>query len=146
MKKTIIANFGGGTQGKSGTIKKIIKLILNKYPNALTNPPKISYHGDVKVIIEIDNIKIGIESQGDPNSRIFKSLKEFASINCDLIICATRTSGATVNAVYSLRKSHDYDIIWVTNYRSANKDTELLNELSANHILELVEKLIKNTI
>ena len=146
MKKTVIANFGGATQGKSGTIKKIIKLILNKYPDALTNPLKISYHGDVKVIIQIDNIKIGIESQGDPNSRIFKSLKEFASIDCDLIICATRTAGATVNAVRSLRKSHNYDIVWVTNYRSANKDIEALNELSANHILELVERLINNSI
>lgn len=146
MKKTVIANSGGAKQGKSGTIKKIIQLILDKYPNAKTNPLKISYHGDVKVLIEIDNIKIGIESQGDPNSRIFESLKKFASVDCDLIICATRTSGATVKAVNSLRKSHGYDIIWVTNYRSANKDTELLNELSANHILELVERLINNTI
>ena len=95
-------------------------------------------------IITIDKIKIGIESQGDPNSRLFESLKEFVKINCDLIICSTRTSGATVGAVSALYASDNYDIIWVTNYRSNEKNQDTLNNFSARQIFELIQNLLTN--
>jgi len=55
---------------------------------------------DIKIIMS--NIKghtVGIESQGDPNSRLQQSLQDFYNAGCDIIICATRTAGMTVRWV-----------------------------------------------
>ncbi len=146
MKKSIIANWGHARQGKSDTVRRVLQLLLDAYPNAITIPATIDFSGDVKVIIQIDGIKIGIESQGDPNSRLFESLVEFSKINCDLILCSTRTSGATVNAVSALHRTDNYEIIWATNYRSDTKNQKSLNELSANQIFELIQNLLTNKI
>jgi len=147
MKKTIIANSGREKQGKSETVKRIIKKIIEKYPDAKIDPSSIDFSaGDVNVIITIDKITIGIESQGDPNSRLPKSLNDFASKGCDLIICSTRTSGETVGAVHKLEKSHGYCTIWASNLRSIGYDQRQLNKLSANHLFELVEIILANNI
>lgn len=139
MKKTVFANWGSAGQGKSSTVKEIAKLILNNYPTATTDPVTIDYTYDIRVIITIGKIKIGVESQGDPNSRLFDSLKYFVKVNCDIIICSTRTSGSTVEAVNELYSKHGYDNVWVTNYRSNEKNQDLLNEISAKHIFELIQ-------
>ncbi len=146
MKKTVIVNWGHSNQGKSDTIKKIAEEIIKNYPNAILNPLVIDFSADIKVIITLENVKIGIESQGDPNSRIFSSLKEFAQENCDLIICTTRTSGATVEAVKDIKSEFNYEIIWTTNYRSNDINHNSLNYFYAGQIFELIQNLINNKI
>lgn len=136
--KTLIAIWGPSNQGKSGTINKIIEEVIKRFPRALI---EIIEDGvDKKVIIILDKIKIGIESQGDPGSRLEESLKDFVKIKCDIIICATRTGGSTVNAVIALENT--YDIVWITNYRSNKKDQGALNQLSANQITDYIITLI----
>ncbi len=146
MKKTIFANWGHAQQGKSDTIKRIVQEILATYPTATTSPSTINFSGDIQVVITIGQISIGIESQGDPNSRLFESLKMFSSANCDIIICSTRTSGRTVGAVSALHYSHGYDIVWVTNHRSNEKNQTILNDISAKHFFTLVQQVMAGTL
>lgn len=146
MKKTIFANWGPSEQGKSDTVKRIAKEILAAFPTATTLPTAINFSSDIQVIITIGKITIGIESQGDPNSRLFESLESFSTDNCDIIICSTRTSGGTVDAVSALHSSHGYDIVWVTNHRSMEKSQETLNDISAKHIFTLVRQVIAGTL
>lgn len=63
--------------GKTNTIKLFSKLLQEKYPDTilLDYYPHTPY--DIKIIFGIGKVKIGIESQGDPNSRLCKSLEEF---------------------------------------------------------------------
>lgn len=98
-KKTVLANWGTANQGKSDTIKRIAKLIIANYPNAIIDIQIGDWLADIKILITIGQIIIGIESQGDPNSRQEESLINFEKLNCDLIICATRTYGSTVESV-----------------------------------------------
>ena len=142
MKKTIFANWGQAGQGKSDTVKRIAQEILTTYTTATTSPTTINFSGDIQVIITIGKVTIGIESQGDPNSRLFASLKKFSLANCDIIICSTRTSGGTVDAVSALHTSHGYEIVWVTNYRSSEKNKSTLNDISAKHIFTLVQQIL----
>ena len=142
MKKVVFANWGTAQQGKSSTIKKVAAKILNFYPSAVTNPSTIDFSADIEVVITIGKIRIGVESQGDPNSRLLKSLENFVKLNCDIIICSTRTSGLTANAVNELYSKHGYDNVWVTNYRSNQKDKDKLNDISAKHIFDLVQNAI----
>jgi hypothetical protein len=146
MKKTIFANWGHADQGKSDTVKRIAQIILATYPTATTSHTTINYLSDIRVIITIGKVTIGIESQGDPNSELFESLKMFSSANCDIIICSTRTSGRTVDAVNALHSSHGYDIVWVTNHRSNEKSQSTLNVISAKHIFTLVQQVMAGTI
>lgn len=146
MKKTVFANWGHAQQGKSDTVKRIAQEIINAYPTAITDPATIDYSKDIQVVISIKDIKIGIESQGDPNSRLFKSLAKFSTENCNVIVCSTRTYGATVDAVGALHASHGYDIIWVTNHRSNEKNKALLNDISAKHICTLIQQVLSDTL
>jgi hypothetical protein len=146
MKKTIFANWGHARQGKSDTVKRIAQEILTNFPTATSFPTTINFSGDIQVIINIGKVKIGIESEGDPNGRLFESLEMFSSANCDIIICSTRTSGGTVDAVSALHSSHGYDIVWVTNHRSNEKSQSTINDISAKHIFTLTQLLMAGTL
>lgn len=140
MIKNILTIFGPASQGKSTTIKNLIPLFEESFPDAKFNWIINNY--DIKLIIEIGNKKIGIESQGDPNSRLEDSISSFAvTEKCDLIICASRSRGKTVNIVETVAIENDYEVIWVTNYRTGLNQS-LLNEMSANHIFQLIKTLI----
>ncbi len=105
----IVALSGVGNSGKTTTINEVFTLLQSKYPAAITNI--IIQRVDIKVIMTINGKKVGIESQGDPNSRLEKSLACFVNANCDVIICATRTSGMTVDWVNNYKSTHKIDFI-----------------------------------
>jgi Cdc6-like AAA superfamily ATPase len=107
--KSVFALYGPTNVGKSTTIKKVFALLTDAYPNApiqTLNPPGI----DITIIIEINGIFVGIESQGDPNGRLGESIKRFKKALCSIIVCATRTRGGTVTIVESLQP--DFSVVW----------------------------------
>ena len=53
---------------------------------------------------------VGIETQGDPNSRLGESLELFKKAKCSIIICATRTRRGTVTAVENLQP--EFKVVW----------------------------------
>ena len=87
MKNKLFALTGKYDSGKTSTIKLVYNILQEKF-----NLQKIDDKNDIKVIIEINGVKIGIESEGDPQSegggRLKDSLKEFVSSNCQIIICS----------------------------------------------------------
>jgi hypothetical protein len=54
----------------------------------------------------VNGLAVGIESQGDPNSRLKRSLPAFAAAKCDIIFCACRTSGMTVDWINALSAAY----------------------------------------
>ena len=112
MKKIVFANCGAGNQGKSSSVKEVYNLLNSKYK------AKLLIGGvDVKATIQINGFLVGIESQGDPNSRMFQSLKDFVNMGCDIIVCACRSSGSTRKKVESLANL-GYQIVWTQNDRT----------------------------
>lgn len=109
---------GPGNCGKSTTLIYLHQALQAKYPAVTT---QVLHHGtrDITVIMDgVNGLKVGIESQGDPGSRLLQSLTTFATAKCDIIFCACRTSGMTVGWVNSL--AHAYTIHFVTKNRAAN--------------------------
>lgn len=107
--KHISALYGSANVGKSTTLKKVFALLTAAYPTApvqTLNPPG----ADITFIIEINGILVGIESQGDPNSRLAASLERFKKAKCVIIICATRNWGGTVRIVEALQP--EFAIAW----------------------------------
>lgn len=105
MKKIVIALRGVANQGKSSSIKEAYNLIRQSFSiDSITH--EIS-GADIRAVLTVGNIKIGIESQGDPSSRLVESLKLFLSLDCQIIICTTRTRGSTVDAVQDLKPTYE---------------------------------------
>ncbi|HYJ85833.1 MAG TPA: hypothetical protein VEW46_07255 [Pyrinomonadaceae bacterium] len=101
MKKAI-ALTGTERKGKSTTIRKAYDLLIAKYPNASVEHAPGRWGIDIKVVVRIGEVKIGIESRGDPGSALTESLNEFVRIGCIVIVCARRTSGRLFDAVNNL--------------------------------------------
>jgi hypothetical protein len=135
MKDTIFAVRGKANIGKTPTIKYIYEFLKEKYPNAVIN--EIILSTDIKIIIIIENILVGIESEGDPNGRLEKSLADFVKNNYNIIICGARTRGMTNDWIK--KYSNKFDIKWIKKAISENKINE--DKDNRNQAMEIVEKI-----
>lgn len=140
MQKKLIAISGTAGTGKSPSVRAIVNNIQTYFPQATIEI--LIPDGDIKVLVKIGEIIVGIESQGDPNSRLQESLLYFNEQNCDIIICASRTSGMTVDWIDNMFSKYNYEIIWTSNYFSNELSSEFLNNIFAESILQLIKKLI----
>jgi hypothetical protein len=137
--KTVIALSGPPDTGKSATVKKVYELLKAKHPNAPVTHEIVNH--DVRAIININGHSIGIESQGDPGSRIFTSISLFAREECEFIVCATRTRGQTVEVIENLKSQ--YNIKWIQKLRESNKaQHEQINNALASDIFKQIQTLI----
>ena len=126
--------------GKSSTIKNIFGLLKMAYP---TTPIKHLHSpgADISLIMKINDVLIGIESQGDPNSRLAESLQRFKKEKCNIIVCTTRNWGGTVFAVESLKP--EFIIIW--HHKKAEPIIKLQdrrNKVLARIIFNKIKKLL----
>lgn len=144
MNNTIIAIHGRANEGKSETIKKVCELILETYPNAKPSKENLNYSGDINLTIIIGRIKIGFESQGDPNSRMIydKTVEKLAKEKCNIIVCATRTGGMTVKQVDKIADMYDYHTLWISSYWSPSLNHNVLNRQAAESIITIIKGLI----
>lgn len=146
MNKLVIANSNIAEQGKSSSIIEVFNQLSKKYP---TNVKILEDDYDIKAIVIVKGVKIGIESQGDPGSRLETSMKYFVSQDCKIIVAACRTKWDTYNTIASLNQ-HGYDIIWATNDVFCDKENNLaikyLNKKYAKHVIKLIEDRINGNI
>ncbi|HRJ35704.1 MAG TPA: hypothetical protein PK610_06935, partial [Flavobacteriales bacterium] len=106
-------------------------------------PTTISSTGDFRLVVEINGIIIGIESQGDPNTNLQNRLIDLAdNFHCEIILCSSRTRGDTVFAVDNLANTRGFQTIWTSTYQIANTaNHNLVNRLKAKHLLDLLQGL-----
>lgn len=149
MNKTIICNRGTSDKGKSASVKRTRQLILDTFPDA-TERIFVS-NGDVKTIITIGELFIGIESEGDPNSRLTRErLVDFVP-ECQIILCTSRTKGEPFEVVREVARTNNYRLLWVTNHRNNNQSrsdenkqlNRELNQQSAESFLQLIQSIIR---
>ena len=150
MQNTIFVLQGKANIGKTQTIKEIYNLLQNKYFNTETTnyiepvaPHFDMFGADIKTILRINNINIGFESQGDPNSRLDDSLKFFIEKECQIIVCAARTRGMTNDWIKEY--SNKFKIEWIQKNISDNKNNEKKeNQEQAQEIANTISILISN--
>jgi hypothetical protein len=143
MDRTIICNWGSSGQGKSASIRRTYELLMQAFPSA--EEQVLESIGDISVIVTIGNIRIGIESQGDPDSRLTRERLGPFVPHCDIILCAARSRGQTVWIVNDVATNNDYRLIWVNNHRSSDTQSPIntdLNNLSAQSFLTLITQIM----
>ncbi|PWJ34778.1 hypothetical protein [Fibrobacter succinogenes] len=131
--KKIVALKGSENKGKSETLRIVIQKIREKYSSALYTPFEQDDKDEKCVFENLNGMKIGIETQGDPGYRLPKSLQDFAQMLCNVIICACRTKGSTVDAIKLYR--NDYEIAYIK--KTVSKiDFKQANEYDADRIIK----------
>ena len=123
----IIALQGPGNSGKTSTLIRVLEDLQAKYPTATLH----AFHGatiDIKIVLcGVNGKTVGIESQGDPGSRLQQSLPDLLAAKCDVIFCACRTRGATVDWVSACMPPHKVQFVQQTRtsrgHASANSAT-----------------------
>jgi hypothetical protein len=143
--KTVFALSGVAECGKSETIRLLFEQLSTQFDFEFIGEQINPETGDIRVVIKINGVLIGIESQGDPNSRLFASLKIFIEIDVRIIICATRTRGATVWAVQDLKKE-GFTLNWTDKQKLqglSKQEYTAKNLEIANEILDKIKPLIQ---
>lgn len=143
--KTILSVWNSSSKGKTETIRELAKLLLSTYP-AFTPVKPSSVHipkkGDFILVIDINGIIVGIVSQGDPGTGLKAKLEDLIdTYQCDIIICATRTRGDTVETVKKMAWQKKYDVIRTSTYQVSQDHRGLANQLKARHLLSLLQGL-----
>ena len=140
--KHIIGLYGRAESGKTPTVKKVFRMLQTEYPeHAVIFEPTTSY--DAKGIFFVGNAKVGVEGQGDPNGRqVDRSIAEFVSIGCDIILVSSRNFGMTVDAIDRYRDI--YTIDWVPRMirnRFNIKECERANRTQATELMNMIEQI-----
>jgi len=138
--KTIICYWGNAEIGKTSAIRKVWEKL-----NLAKLPPRHTSGNDICAILPFCNASVGIASQGDPNSLQSTWLKYLYDENCEIIICASRTKGDTVNTVEHLARTGGYTLVWLSPLSSAAPiNLDLLNDLTADMVIELIRKCLNS--
>jgi hypothetical protein len=61
---------------------------------------------------------------------------------CDIIICATRTGGKTVNKVDEIANKYDYHTLWISSFFSPHLDKNVLNRMASENVINIIKSLI----
>lgn len=135
--KTLLALRGAANRGKSASLCRLIEMIRAAYPAAIFEEKR--YKVDITLIVTIGGAKIGIETQGDPNSRLYTSLERFIELECQVIVCACRSYGATVNIV-SAAGASGYQIKWFEKQKNENpREHAAANEAMARELFAALQ-------
>jgi ABC-type phosphate transport system ATPase subunit len=139
--KKVFALTGTTNTGKSTTIRTVYELLRAKYPDAKEEGGAKLNRVDIKVVLTINGVKIGIESQGDPDkkSRLAQSLKEFVESGCSIIVCARRTKRRTFEIVEDLR-TKGYEILRIDMLKTPDPSSS--NQKAAEGIVSQIGELL----
>lgn len=138
MKKAIALK-GKAKIGKSQTLRTVDELLRVKYPGAIVEH-EYRTRAEVRAVLNINGVIIGIETTGENIKRINESFDLFVNLGCEVIICATRTTGKTVTAVNALP---GYEVVWLAQRAQSNPIEQVLGNLAmARQIVEETEKSI----
>jgi hypothetical protein len=102
--------------GKSSTIKDVFFLLMKKYKTMKIKSFTINPNcNDITVQIVINELLIGIETEGDPDSCLESSLNDFDKANCNIIFCPASTPyNITKELIYHHRPKYEIITRWQT--------------------------------
>lgn len=140
MGKHIICDFARSDWGKSQTLLHVIDFLKEEIA------PKTEIlidNYDKYAVFEINKKIIVVITQGDPNSHQEECLNNAVKENADIIVCASRTRGNTVDCIYKTAEK-GYDIIWFGNFYADDKNLQCVryfSDIMADAIVKLILKL-----
>lgn len=154
MKKLFIYDSQPRKVGKSRSIKAIFHEMKHRRDmgkiafryDILEGSDEFSNEDDLKVLIYYRDVTIGLESRGDPNSRLVNSIDEFVNqYGCDIIICACRTKGRDVSIAKAMCRQAGYTFMPAPHFVVRKQDKQFyycLAEHYADSVIAAIDKWI----
>ncbi|WP_421751085.1 hypothetical protein [Croceimicrobium sp.] len=142
MTKTIIALWGTANVGKSMTLARLGRQLQRSGAITQADVKREEY----RAIFNYQSHIIGLQTYGDFVHVVDKGLNEFLKENCDIIVIASKSYGATVDALGAFAGSHGYRLIWASPYQVRDRSiaTDRINEYCARHLFNIINDTIAN--
>lgn len=137
--KTAICIWGTAQIGKTSVIKEVFRKVTHHHQPLIYRYRE--YGPDIFAIVDLASGRIGIASMGDPESAQQECLDDLVQSSCDIIVCASRTKGSTVRALYQLKEENGYNLIWTSPFSSKDVDPEKLNDVFSDSVIELIKRI-----
>ena len=139
MNKTMICLYAKKNSGKTTALKRLF------YEELKGEKVIVEKGNDIVGIVKLGDVIIGVSSQGDPWSNE-EGIEALVKENCDIIVCAARTSGSTTEVVGSY--GEDYNLFWVAPLRieSGLPITDTLYQQCQEHTAHFIMQLISQII
>lgn len=132
--KVIICMQGKANIGKTHTLRKVYEK-LNSHEKTILEQP----NDDIYATIKMGDFLIGIATQGDPMSGLKERLNELMQKSCDIIVCASRSKGYTVDDVENSALQNGYSLIWSSPFVTEDKTLrETCQDYMAQSIINLI--------
>jgi len=150
MQKMILCLYGHINSGKTGTIKLAFDRFKDCHPNAHVENLKPENNGDdILVKVETKVANVGFSSEGDDVEQIENDLNTLRNANCDIVVCAARARGVTLDKVkfddeYLRRRMTTCAFEWWSGEPGLECYREKCNNAVADLIVEFVGKHIAN--
>ncbi|MDR1803485.1 MAG: hypothetical protein LBQ94_07750 [Treponema sp.] len=134
----IYALQGKGNTGKTATIKLVYENLKTKSPSAqIQNMFPLRRGKEITIILTgINGETIGIESSGDYEEIVEKSLIIFEKAGCTIIFCACRTKGGTVDCIKRHTRYTPHFIRQETDPRYNKSQQDQNNDLMAKILIK----------
>lgn len=150
MKKTIIANFGEGDTGKTGSILLVYdKLRMVAEGNPVYREPDKKNSKDVCAWLTINRVRVGIASDGDTQAIVRDNLNFLTKAGCQIILTACRSNHDSLVLLNEYKNEYKYRIWRTSNARIYENGTNprvtpkgiqtRFNENWATEIANLIE-------
>ncbi len=136
--KTILALQGRGKTGKTTTIRLLRNKLIRR--GFVSIYPLFRNTNDFVDILQRGRVKVGVTTQGDLYRIIKTNLNILESYDCDVMICACRTKGRTINAVTEYKKYERTIIPKLTG--NTLRLRRRCNNIDAKYLLESVLEIL----
>ena len=114
MKQHLFALYGRGASGKTTTIKCACKLFADNAGAGIEGwDGQIDNNEDIVCFVETNGVRVGFSSGGDTLEAVRDGLNELTEKGCKIVVCATRTSGETLDPVYEHIKENTHQLYWI---------------------------------
>ena len=140
--KRIICLQGKFDSGKTHTMKRLVKSLLQTYKNNSIDDVEylldISDSDFVRTIENVNGKKVGINSRGDDWKFIKRWIEILYENKCNIIFCTCHSYGRTEEVIQEFGKAKKYEVIFVKKERETIKSKQKTAEETA--VKELIEK------
>lgn len=115
--KTMILTWGSANRGKSQSLKELASLLSRSFSSAIQNWQDDDYDSYVIGGILDNEGKeriVGVVSLGDPGSGHMTWVDDCVKKNCEVIVAACRSYGATYGDALKVARENGYEVIEAT--------------------------------
>ena len=117
--KELIVLTGVANVGKSATLNRVFELLRERFPSMKEIAVLRRTRIEIRVVVEIDGMRVGIDSRGDRPEHVKDALDVLLRQRCSIIVCASHTRGGTIDEVRQFSETHRYSLFEVAKTAAA---------------------------